>query len=133
MLNDLDGVTLKDLLTEPDPMKQLTQIELLDIWVKVVKLLSHLHKNGIVYWNIEPEHIFVDISYDAFDDNVIKSHRGDIIEANIDSLLSSLNISSRSVKIKTSSFKKKRSYLLGDRSFTSRKFNVTLLKIIVNS
>lgn len=115
---------MKDLLTDPDQTKQLTQAEFLDIWVKVIKLLSQLHKNGIVYNNIEPEHIFVDISFDAIDDNGIKSHRGEIAEANIDSLLSSINISSKSVKIKTSSFKKKRSYLLADRSFLSRKFNV---------
>ena len=105
-MNDLDGITLKEILIEPDSSKQLTQTEFLEVCIKVIRLLLNMHKLGIVYSNIEPEHIFVDIQTHWLDDNVIKSHRYDILEWNIDSLLNSMNASSRSVKIKSSSERK---------------------------
>ena len=79
-MNDLDGITLKEILIEPDSSKQLTQTEFLEVCIKVIRLLLNMHKLGIVYSNIEPEHIFVDIQTHGLDDNVIKSHRYDILE-----------------------------------------------------
>ena len=131
VLKDMEGVTLKDLLTENHLSKQLTQTEFLEIWIKVIKLLWDIHKSGFIYCNLEPEHIFVDISTYAFDDNLIKSQRQDILEWNIDSLISSLNISSRSVKVKSSSERKKTSQIYMNRSFEHKRFNVRLIIKII--
>mmetsp|Transcript_41446 Transcript_41446/g.47796 ORF Transcript_41446/g.47796 Transcript_41446/m.47796 type:complete len:145 (+) Transcript_41446:163-597(+) len=62
VVNDLDGVTLKELLLERDAAKQLTQEEFLNICVKLVELIQQVHEQGYVFSNIEPENIFVLLS-----------------------------------------------------------------------
>jgi len=43
ILSDLPGMTLKDILLETDPCKQLTLEDLSEVFIKIIKLLKKIH------------------------------------------------------------------------------------------
>ena len=122
IMSDCPGETLKDILTERDPSKQITIYEFIEILVKILKLLQKIHKAGYVYCDLEPDTIFVAPTMQHNDDTAVKSHRMKMIEASM-----AYAPSSKTVRVKKESFTHIPEQLQLDRNLLKRSFEVSLL------